>query len=41
MIPEVGYEIREVEMIPGVGEELEDVVDKRGEEVGVDPDPED
>ena len=40
MITEVGEELREVDMIPEVGEELEDGVDKREDEVGVDPNPE-
>ena len=39
MIPEVGEKLREVYMITEVGEDLEDGVEKREEEVGVDPDP--
>ena len=38
MIPKVGEELMDIDMITEVGKELEDGVDKRAEEVGVYPD---
>ena len=39
MILEVGEELRQVGMITELGEELQDGVKKRKDEVGVEPDP--